>query len=96
MSDSTPLSRADMVFRMLSLHRAFVVRGGRLTGQLTRQDMKDFLGGKGRGERRPLDRCREVCRAVGMVICSLLGCVDEGRERGDSTASAHAYNQAIG
>ncbi|RYH04987.1 hypothetical protein EON65_45950 [archaeon] len=94
MSDSTPLSRADLVFRMLSLHRAFIVRGGRLRGQLTRQDMKDFLGGEGRGERRPLDRCREVCRAVGVVVCGVLGCMEESRERGESIGIA--YNQPIG
>jgi len=65
-ADSMMLSKVDLCFRMLKLNQAYVVRGGRLVGLITRSLLIKYLNGR---ERMPMDRCRLLCETCCYTIC---------------------------
>lgn len=74
MVDSMHLSKVDLLFRMLSLNQAYVTNSGRLVGVITRARLREYLG---KFAKRPIDRCKLLCQALGRACWKLFDCEPE-------------------
>ncbi|CAM9140385.1 unnamed protein product [Phaeothamnion confervicola] len=63
---TTELRKVDLAFRMLKLDVAWVCQAGRLVGLITRGCLRRFIGKR---DKRPLDDCRRLCRAMQDYCC---------------------------
>ena len=58
---TSQLSKVDTVFRTLKLNHAFVTETGRLTGIVTRESLRAFIGSR---QKHPTERLKQLLRSV--------------------------------
>jgi hypothetical protein len=58
---TSQLSKVDTVFRMLKLNTAFVTETGRLTGIVTRENLRTFIGSR---QKHPTERLKQLMRSI--------------------------------
>jgi hypothetical protein len=69
--ETMQLCKVDNVFRMLKLNQAFVTSLGKLTGVVTRHMLREYVRTHTSHIKHPLDRCKQLCQALGEVTISI-------------------------
>jgi chloride channel 2 len=84
--EATDLRKLEYLFVMLKVDVAFVLKEGQLTGWVTRDRLRSFIG---ESEAKPLDDCLDVCRGAGDLFCGrgqilfLHDAIEQGSGSGD-------------